>query len=314
MQSIKKFKARASALWLIMSSPKWSTPMQKYLEQIEKVAKYEKQWEDTKNKETKTAQKLRDKILHAKDDLVEYEKKKDRVVLSKTCISYLDDRIKENYFGRRKQLKTNAIQKWVECENEAIYILNKALWTTYKKSVYKKWEMMENEWVTGHEDVDGGDHTIDTKVCETFDTFPILKEEIDNWYWRQWQAYMWLKGEKYTKHHIAKVLVNSPAWQVKNKLRMSYNNIAKKYEENPEFVDEEYEHEAREIFLNNVFDKQLTVESNGTTLTLQDDEVIPDKKRVNIQCIERDDEAIATIAKRVQECRQYLHDNWYQQF
>lgn len=313
MSWIKLFKARASALWDIMSDPKGKTPMQSYIEQKEKVVDLKKRCEETKNKETKTYQKLEQRYIKAVADMVEIEEHKDDILLSKTCMNHLDEWIKEHYFGRRKQLKTNAIQKGVECENEAVFVLNKALGTTYKKTLYKEGEKMENEWITGHEDIDGWDHTVDTKVCETFDTFPILKEWVDLSYWRQGQAYMRLKWEKYTKHYVAKVLVNSPAWQVKNKLWICYNNLAKKYENNPEYIDEEYEQEAHEIFLNNVFDQQLSVESNWTALKLSEHEVIPYEKRVNMQCVERDDESIDLIAKRVQECRQYLHNNWYPQ-
>jgi hypothetical protein len=48
-------------------------------------------------------------------------------------------------------LKTKAIQKGIECEQEAVFVLNKALGTDYKKSAGDK---MENERCTGHEDID----------------------------------------------------------------------------------------------------------------------------------------------------------------
>jgi hypothetical protein len=48
--------------------------------------------------------------------------------LSKTCITYLVSRVKEKVYGRRKDLSSiDAIAKGIECENEAILILNKAL-------------------------------------------------------------------------------------------------------------------------------------------------------------------------------------------
>lgn len=234
-------------------------------------------------------------------------------MLSKTAITYLEDWIKEKHFWRRKLLKTDAIQKWVECEREAVFILNKALGTNFKKAEYRDWEKMENERCTGHEDIDDilNKETIDTKVCETFDTFPILKEEVDKNYWRQGQAYMRLKWPEYKRHTVAKVLVNSPQWIIEQKLYYCYNNICKKYNDNMKYVDEEYEKEAKQIFLQHVFDKQITINSNGVTLQLTDEEVIPYEKRVNLQTFERDDEAIARIATRVEECRLYLSNLWY---
>ncbi len=117
---------------------------------------------------------------------------------------------------------------------------------------------------------------------------------------------MWLKGEEYRKHIVAKVLVNSPMRQVKDKLYSIYMNLTKKYEDNPEYIDEEYDQEARQLFLNHVFDKQVKVESNGEIMQLKDEEVIPYKQRVRLFEIERDDKAIESIKTRVQECRDYL--------
>lgn len=233
--------------------------------------------------------------------------------LSKTCISYLEDRVKEKHYHRRKILKTWPIQKWIECENEAVFVLNKALNKNYEKSKYSKGDKMENERCTGHEDIDDKENftTIDTKVCATFDTFPLLKSEIDKLYWRQWQAYMWLKWEEYKKHIVAKVLVNSPARQIKNKLYQAHNRLVYKYAETPEYVDEEFEEESKQIFLQHVFDQQLEVFSNWQTLKLTDDQVVPFKERVRIFEVERDDEAIEQIKKRVEECREYLVGMWY---
>lgn len=290
-----------------MSDPQGKTPMDKYLDHIAMIKANEEKY-TAMNKETKTAQKTRDNIQRWKDELVELEKHKDDIVLSKTCIAHLEDRVKENYYGRKKQLKTNAIQKGIECENEAVFILNKALWTNHKKS---RGERMENERCTGHEDIDAGDHTIDTKVCESFDTFPILTEDLDNMYRWQGQGYMRLKGEQYKKHIVAKVLVNSPVWQIKNKLYIAYINLQKKYDGNEEYVSQEYELEAREIFLNHVFDKQVTVNSDWASLRLSDEEVIPNDKRVKTFAFERDNNAINKIIKRVQECRAYLAQQWY---
>ncbi|RTK92500.1 MAG: hypothetical protein EKK61_04275 [Rickettsiales bacterium] len=72
------------------------------------------------------------------------------------------------------------------------------------------------------------------------------------------------------------------------------------------YIEEEYELEAKEIFLQHVFDKQITINSNGVLLQLTDEEVIPYEKRIHLVEVERDNEAIARIAKRVEECRLYL--------
>lgn len=276
----------------------------------------QKKYEEMKDKTTKTAIKLLSDLERWKEKLPELETKKDEVILSKTCIAHLDQRVKEHYYWRRKQLKTNAIQKWTECENEAVFVLNKALWTNYNKSKYAEWEKMQNERCTGHEDIDDKENkkTIDTKVCESFDTFPILTDDCDTAYEWQWLWYMWLKWEEYKEHIVAKVLVNSPIRQIKNKLYIAYMNLQKKYDGNEEYITEEYEQEAKEIFLNNVFDKQITVNSDWVLLQLSEDEIIPYEKRVKLFKFSRDEEKIEKIIKRVEECRLYLHQQWYKQW
>lgn len=237
--------------------------------------------------------------------------------LSKTTISYLEQWIKEAKYGRRVDLSNvDAIAKGIECENEAIHVLNKALGTNYKKAKYLPWEKMENDRCTGHEDIDCGEiiledgsticATIDTKVSSSFATFPLFPEEADKAYYRQGQAYMRLKGEDYKRHTIAKVLVNTPVWMIEQKLYYLYNNLCKKYNDNLEFVDMEYELQARQIFLNNVFDQQISIHSNGLTLRLEDHEFIPLQERVHLTVIERNDTDIARIADRVQACRDRL--------
>lgn len=295
-----------------MSDPKGGTPMDKYNAFVKKIADEEVKYEAKKNKETDTAKKQWDKIQKWKtDDLPALEKRKDVVVLSKTCLAHLDDWIKDNVYGRRKVLKTNPIQKWIECEDEALYIVNKALWTNYKKCKERK----ENEWIAWSKDSSNDviKRLIDTKVCETIDTFPILNDEMNPDYYRQGQWYMWLEWDDYLEHDIIKVLVNSPGWMVKNKLQQAYNSLYNKYDWNMEYIEEEYAVEARQIFLQHVFDKQLTVMHNGTSIQLTDDEVIPYEKRVNIRTVKRDNEKIAKIPAKVMACRMHLQRNGYDQ-
>lgn len=233
-------------------------------------------------------------------------------ILSKTCLSYLESWIKEKIYGRGRDISSvDAIAKWIECENEAVFVLNQAIGKNYTKSVYKEWEKMENERCTGHEDIDGGDHTIDTKVCLSFDQFPLFEEEADKDYYRQGQAYMRLKWPQYKYHIIAKVLVNTPIWLIEQKLYYLYSNLCKKYRDNMDYVEEEYEEKARKIFLQNVFDKQVIIQANGVTLQLTDKEVIPYEKRVHLTVIERNEEDIAKIPEEVDKCRNYLSKLWY---
>lgn len=317
--TIPLFKIRCSAIWEIMSEPQTKSPKQKYLDMLESIASAKKKYEETKNKETKTAIALRDKIQRREfDELPELESHKDEVHLSATCISHLDSWLKEALYGRRKQLDTEAINKGNECEYEAIHILNKATWKNYKKSEYKDGEKMENERCTGHEDIDDKElfETIDTKVKINIDTFQILDRNVDKKYWRQWQGYLWLKWPEYKKHTVANVLVNTPAWILKSKLFHVQSQIQRKFEDIPgweEFADREIDKVSKNIFLSCVYDQQLTIFNNWDILQLTEDQVIPHEKRIYLQSFERDDKAIERIKKRVIECRKYLISQWYPQ-
>jgi hypothetical protein len=86
--------------------------MDKYLKMVASIKSNKEKYEAMKNKDTKTAIKLWDNIQRREfDELPELEAHKDDVSLSATCVAHLDNWIKENYYHRRRQLRTNAIQK-----------------------------------------------------------------------------------------------------------------------------------------------------------------------------------------------------------
>lgn len=122
---------------------------------------------------------------------------------------------------------------------------------------------------------------------------------------------MRLKWEDYMTHQVAKVLVNSPSRQIEQKLYYLYNELMRKYSNDLSIVEGEYEELAKELFMSHVFDQQVSIEANWTTLMLSDDEVIPYQSRVNVAIFDRDNDAIEAIKKRVIECRKYLAANWY---
>jgi hypothetical protein len=68
----------------------------------------------------------------------------------------------------------------------------------------------------------------------------------------------------------------------------------------------EYEERAKAIFLQHVFDQQLTINTYGIELRLTDEQVIPDDQRVKMYKVERDEEYIAKLAKSVEECNLYI--------
>lgn len=307
----KLFKIRCSGIWAIMTEAQWTNYNEKLIKKRQELEENWIKYQWIHDTTMKSAINLFNKCNKIKQEILELEEKSKEVILSKTCIEHLEDRVKKEYYWRENMYRSDALDKWTECENEAIFVLNKALWTNYKKSVYNNWEKMENERCTWHEDIDWWDHTIDTKVSLSFNSFPILKEDFEKDYRRQGQWYMRLKWENYLYHKVAKVLVNSPERLLKSKLYVEYMNLSKKYEWNEEYFDEDYQINAKKIFLAHVFDKSLSINSNWLDISLQDHEVIPRDKRVKIYKFERDNNAIEKIKRRVEECRAFLKKEWY---
>lgn len=54
--------------------------------------------------------------------------------------------------------------------------------------------------------------------------------EAEKIYQRQGQVYMMLKGEDYVQHTVAKVLVNTPIWIIRNELYNIGYRVAKQFE------------------------------------------------------------------------------------
>lgn len=100
--------------------------MQKYLDMKERVEKTQVKLSQVKNPDTKTAIKMATDLKRWQAEYEELEKDKDRIVLSKTCVKHLDQWIAKVYYKRQKLLFVDHIDKGIECEKEAIHILNKA--------------------------------------------------------------------------------------------------------------------------------------------------------------------------------------------
>ena len=308
------FKIRCSAIGQIMSNPQWWTPREKYEKKLAELQEEQTKYDQMKTKDGKRWIAKLEKLEKIREELVELEKEKDTVVLSDTTKSYVETWLKEKLYWRRKILKTGAIEKGIECEVEAIELVNKALNKNFVKSKYGKGERMEDEHFTGHEDVDDTDlkETRDTKVCFSYDTFPLIKDIKEKAYERQWQWYMALKWPEYKKHHIAKCAVNTPAHQIQQQLFYIKQRLDRKYNGNEEYIADEYLVEARQYFLQNVFDKQVVVYADWEPLVLSDDEVIPPYDRVRVCTVDRDDEAIQSVRDRVEEIRDYIRQLWYE--
>ncbi len=126
--------------------------------------------------------------------------------LSKTTITYVDEWIKEQIYGRRKQLDNKYLDKGNDVENESIQYISEHL---NIKGINKNEKTFANDFMVGTPDVITTDTVIDMKNSWDCFTFPLLEKEVPNKdYFYRLQCYMALTGKKKAK--LIYTLMNTP--------------------------------------------------------------------------------------------------------
>ena len=147
--------------------------------------------------------------------------------LSKTCLSYVDEWVKQQIYGRRKEISSKYTDKGNEVEVESIEYIDKHL---NLGGIKKNDKTFENDFMIGTPDVITNDLVIDLKNSYDCFTFPLLETEIPNKdYFYQLQCYMALTGKKkakliYTLMSTPDALV--PKW---DKFNHNYEDIDSRY-------------------------------------------------------------------------------------
>lgn len=167
---IPKFKIRSSANGSIMSGNiALSEPQQKKLDTF-----------TAKLLEGKTLTKLQ------AEEEIKLINLRDNPKATKGMMTYCQDWLKEQLYGRRKQIKSKYLDKGNEVEDASIEFLNSQLLTDYVKNE----AYFENDFMTGTPDINA-DIIIDMKNSYDFTTFPLFADKIDNMdYYYQLQGYM----------------------------------------------------------------------------------------------------------------------------
>ena len=189
--------------------------------------------------------------------------------IGKTGEGYLETWVKEQIYNRRKEFSNKYTDKGITVEDNSIDYIAEQLGYGM---LLKNEEYFENDYLTGTPDVILKDLVIDVKNSWDCFTFPLFADSVPNkaYYW-QLQGYMSLTGLKSAK--LIYTLLDTPLHIVdnefnwNNKLELDYDDFVKPYQ---------YEH-------------------------------IPDKYRIKIFDIERNDADIAKIGERVEECRTYIN-------
>jgi hypothetical protein len=126
--------------------------------------------------------------------------------LSKTAQSYAQEWVKEQIYGRRKDISSKYMTKGNIVEDESIDFLAEAQDYGF---LVKNEQHFENDFLTGTPDVITKDEVIDMKNSWDCFTFPLFYDSLPNKdYFYQLQGYMALTG--LSKAKLVYTLMNTP--------------------------------------------------------------------------------------------------------
>lgn len=192
--------------------------------------------------------------------------------MGETAKTYCENWVKEQLYARRKEFTSKYTDKGNECEESSIeYAAEHFGWGL----VAKNEEHFEDELMTGTPDIILAESVEDIKNSWDCFTFPLFDTDIPEkkYYW-QGQVYMALTGK--STFGLVYTLMNAPDHLIEQEARRSAD-----WQE----VEAELYDAVRD---------RMTYDGLNTDLRI---------KRFEIA---RNEEDIARIEKRVQECREYI--------
>lgn len=289
MMDFSQAKMHCSIIGYFMCTGKEKTPKQVYEDACAKVIEWQAKYDalgDRLQGMAKGKTTLA-KIDDWKAKVAELEPTKNDEPLTKTAKSYL-----KKYYATLKYGKWSAaldkgnkyVNKGKLAEEDSIDLIS----VLDKIMVQKNEERIENEFLTGVPDVIIGenilqaDYIYDVKTSWDIETFfENLDKDLNPLYWWQLQGYLALTGAKCGE--VSYCLVNTPAVILEGEKYRLLNRFDVVSEDDPSFRKAE-----KELINNMIFDD------------------IPKESRRLRFLVERDDEAIEKIYKRVKSCREYL--------
>ena len=203
--------------------------------------------------------------------------------LSETCKSELIKVFINEKYGRSKNIQNKYLEKGISQEEESI-----TLYSKFKKNYFvNNKARMSNEFITGEWDILKNEIVTDIKTSwDIFSFFKAQNDPLNKDYFFQLQGYMSLTGAKSAS--LAYCLVNTPL----NLIEQEKKNLWFKLN-CPDLESIEYLSGCEEI----------------ERLSIYED--IPVNERVFEIEIERSEETIEAINKRVIECREWMNENLF---
>lgn len=275
---------RCSSLGYIMTEPLGKSNLEKYNDEVAKLAKLKAEYEGIANKETKTAANKLAAIAKSESEVARLELVKHEVVLSETCKKHLADKYVSAVYGRNKDLQNKYIKKGNAVEEDSI-----TLYSRYKGEMYRKnTERRSNDFITGECDIDANPtDVVDTKSSWDVFTFYRSKvEDLKKMY--HWQGMGYIDLYKKQRAIIAYCLVNTPQVMIDDEKAKLWWKLGRPSDLDPNWIKAQKE-----------IDR----------ISLYDD--IPLHERVNEVVIERSDADIEKMYQRINVCRKYMNETFF---
>lgn len=174
--------------------------------------------------------------------------------LSETTKSYLEEWLKEQIYGVKKQISSKYLEKGLLLEDSAIEKVTEWLDMPF---MIKNESGFENDYFTGTPDLFCNDTVIDIKVSWDCFTFPLFDTEIPTKdYFYQLQVYMHLTGK--TKAKLIYVLLNTPEFMTYEAV-YDYSETDTKYK--TKVFEIEYDYSVIEMLQNKVIESRKYINS-----------------------------------------------------
>lgn len=200
--------------------------------------------------------------------------------LSKTCISHLEEWMKEQLYDRRINFRSKYTNKGNECEDASIEFASDYYgWGMVSKNTVTK----EDDFIIGTCDVELSDTIVDIKNSWSQKTFPLFDTEIpaDGYGW-QGLGYLALYGKK--RFQLTYTLMDAPGHLVEREAR------ARAWDLGMEDVEAE------------LYDEVLSEMTYSN---------LPDVIRIKSFYIDYDQDKVDAIKARVIECREYINQSGF---
>ena len=279
------FKISSHATSQIMTSGKGKSKAEKVADLENEILSESEKLKALKENTKSHTNKL-EKLTNLFAELKAAKQLPDVPQLSETCVTYLENWVKQNLYGCKFDFDSDPTLKGLSVENDAIEYAAGALGWGF--DVAKNEQRFYSDFVQGTPDILLNDLVVDIKCPESPKTFPLFETELPNkaYYW-QMQAYLHLTG--FDSAQVVYCMMPTPDEMLRKKARFKASNS---------------------VITDNAIDFDIEFDRIYERLRDENDfsNLLP-KYRVKVFEVKRNDSDIAAIIERVKQCRQYIEQH-----